>query len=132
MAEAKLDETQVIAGELDYLKNTHGQADPDRLAGLAVSGGGIRSASFALGVIQALCRFGIIEKLHYLSTVSGGGYIGSCLTWLGHRFSMDGDNDSPCAWLGRKGVGARRGKGKAEARGNHPACRHTRSGPVWA
>jgi hypothetical protein len=52
----------------------------DRLIGLAFSGGGIRSATFGLGVLQALKSLGILEKVHYLSTVSGGGYIGSWLT----------------------------------------------------
>ncbi len=47
------------------------------LAALCLSGGGIRSATFALGVLQGLARFGMLEKFHYLSTVSGGGYIGS-------------------------------------------------------
>src|ERR1700736_6707071 len=46
-------------------------------AALCLSGGGIRSASFALGVLQALARHGLLRHFHYLSTVSGGGYIGS-------------------------------------------------------
>lgn len=50
------------------------------LVGLALSGGGIRSATFALGVIQALAARGILKSVDYLSTVSGGGYIGSCLS----------------------------------------------------
>jgi hypothetical protein len=50
---------------------------------LCLSGGGIRSASFGLGVIQALARAGVLEKFDYLSTVSGGGYIGGWLTaWM--------------------------------------------------
>ena len=48
-------------------------------AALCLSGGGIRSAAFALGIIQALARNELLTKFHYLSTVSGGGYIGS---WL--------------------------------------------------
>jgi hypothetical protein len=48
-------------------------------AALCLSGGGIRSAAFALGIIQALARHELLTKFHYLSTVSGGGYIGS---WL--------------------------------------------------
>ena len=52
----------------------------ERLVGLAFSGGGIRSATFGLGVLQALKSLGLLEKIHYLSTVSGGGYIGSWLT----------------------------------------------------
>jgi hypothetical protein len=47
--------------------------------GLALSGGGIRSATFSLGVVQALARSGVLSKVDYLSTVSGGGYIGAFL-----------------------------------------------------
>ena len=50
------------------------------LFGLALAGGGIRSATFCLGVIQLLNRFGITRHIDYLSTVSGGGYIGACLS----------------------------------------------------
>ena len=52
---------------------------------ICLSGGGIRSASFGLGVLQALARVGLLEKFDFLSTVSGGGYVGSWLsTWI-HR-----------------------------------------------
>ena len=47
---------------------------------LALSGGGIRSASFSLGVLQALNEYKCLQRIDYLSTVSGGGYIGSALT----------------------------------------------------
>jgi hypothetical protein len=50
---------------------------------LCLSGGGIRSATFALGVLQGLAHVGVLGTLDYLSTVSGGGYIGGWLTaWL--------------------------------------------------
>jgi hypothetical protein len=52
------------------------------LVGLALSGGGIRAASFALGVLQALQSAGVFRHVDYLSTVSGGGWIGSCLSAL--------------------------------------------------
>ena len=52
------------------------------LAGIALSGGGIRSATFGLGVLQALAHRDLLRRFDYLSTVSGGGYIGSSLTWL--------------------------------------------------
>jgi hypothetical protein len=52
------------------------------LLGLAFSGGGIRSATFNLGLLQSLCNQGVLENVDYLSTVSGGGYIGSCMTSL--------------------------------------------------
>jgi hypothetical protein len=54
-----------------------------RLLGLAFSGGGIRSATFNLGILQGLARYGLLPRIDYLSTVSGGGYIGSWLTtWI--------------------------------------------------
>src|ERR1700687_1842823 len=54
------------------------QAQDDlELVGLAFSGGGIRSATFNLGVLQGLERMGLLKFVDYLSTVSGGGYIGS-------------------------------------------------------
>ncbi|HEU4597324.1 MAG TPA: patatin-like phospholipase family protein [Pyrinomonadaceae bacterium] len=49
------------------------------------SGGGIRSGTFALGVIQALARRGLLGEFDYLSTVSGGGYVGGWLTAWIHR-----------------------------------------------
>jgi len=52
---------------------------PDRV-GIAFSGGGIRSATFGLGVLEALKQRGLLKTLHYLSTVSGGGYIGAWLS----------------------------------------------------
>ena len=52
------------------------------MVGLALSGGGIRSATFNLGLLQALARQNILRYCDYLSTVSGGGYIGSCLSSL--------------------------------------------------
>ena len=53
---------------------------PDNLVGLAFSGGGIRSATFGLGVLEALKKFDLLKKIDYLSTVSGGGYIGAWLS----------------------------------------------------
>jgi hypothetical protein len=59
------------------------QARDRQLAGLAFSGGGIRSATFSLGVLQALARLRILPWIDYLSTVSGGGYIGGFLNaWI--------------------------------------------------
>jgi hypothetical protein len=49
--------------------------------GLAFSGGGIRSATVSLGIMQKLAGAGLLKHIDYLSTVSGGGYIGSALTW---------------------------------------------------
>jgi len=56
------------------------------LIGLAFSGGGIRSATFNLGFLQALAKNKLLHKFDYLSTVSGGGYIGGWLAALTKRF----------------------------------------------
>jgi Patatin-like phospholipase len=48
--------------------------------GLSLSGGGIRSAAISLGVLQALDWYRTLPNIDYLSTVSGGGYIGSSMT----------------------------------------------------
>src|SRR5262245_35735528 len=50
------------------------------VVGLALSGGGIRSSAFCLGAMQALDDRGLIDRIDYLSTVSGGGYIGTSMT----------------------------------------------------
>jgi hypothetical protein len=50
--------------------------------GVAFSGGGIRSATFNLGVLQGLSEKGLLKWVDILSTVSGGGYIGSWLHGL--------------------------------------------------
>ena len=51
-----------------------------KLVGLALSGGGIRSSTLALGVLQSLSRHNLLPRVDYLSTVSGGGFIGGCLS----------------------------------------------------
>ncbi|WIM04759.1 MAG: peptidoglycan-binding protein [Candidatus Nitricoxidivorans perseverans] len=59
------------------------RAHQSRLLGAAFSGGGIRSATFNLGVLQALARLGLLRRVDYLSTVSGGGYVGGWLhAWV--------------------------------------------------
>jgi predicted acylesterase/phospholipase RssA len=61
-------------------------AAPKSLIGLAFSGGGIRSATFNLGVLQALARMKLLRSMDYVSTVSGGGYIGGWLMgWMHHQ-----------------------------------------------
>ena len=62
------------AGERDGASTEH------ELVGLALSGGGVRSATFALGVLQSLHRFGVFRHVDYLSTVSGGGYLGASIS----------------------------------------------------
>ncbi len=45
--------------------------------GIALSGGGIRSATINLGILKTLNKFGMLKRADYLSTVSGGGYTGA-------------------------------------------------------
>jgi hypothetical protein len=58
--------------------------DPARrhagLTGLALSGGGVRSSTLNLGIVQVLQRVGLFQCIDYLSTVSGGGYVGSSIS----------------------------------------------------
>ncbi len=75
--------TAVVERERELLARSSAPAGAP--IGLAFSGGGIRSATFNLGIIQALADCRLLSKFHYLSTVSGGGYIGSWLSALIHR-----------------------------------------------
>ena len=54
--------------------------EKSEVVGLSLSGGGVRSAAFSLGVLQALHKWHVLKKVDYLSTVSGGGYIGASLS----------------------------------------------------
>ena len=77
------DAMAAAADEDDRLELAQIAASRQQPVALCLSGGGIRSASFALGVLQALAGAGQLTRFHYLSTVSGGGYIGSWLSaWL--------------------------------------------------
>ena len=70
------------ANEVRTRRSHRGHAAPDRTnaVGLGLSGGGIRSATFCLGVVQVLAARGLLKEVDFLSTVSGGGYTGSFLT----------------------------------------------------
>ena len=77
--------TEVMNGELALIQEQLGKDQGrnktrENLTGLAFSGGGIRSATFNLGIIQSLAGKNLLQKFDYLSTVSGGGYIGSWLS----------------------------------------------------
>ena len=91
---------EVFATELEEIEKRWGQVYPDGsrhrgssretntetvehgLVGIAFSGGGIRSAAFNLGVTQALHKHGVFDHVDYMSTVSGGGYLGSSISTL--------------------------------------------------
>jgi hypothetical protein len=80
--------------------NQPNQPNSQPYFGLALSGGGIRSASIALGAMQALAAKRKLPRFDYLSTVSGGGYSGSALTWFTCRENVaagfgTGDGNPP-------------------------------------
>ncbi|RMP84424.1 patatin-like phospholipase family protein [Pseudomonas syringae] len=70
------------AAEIQARRKYYRINKPERTdaVGLSLSGGGIRSATFCLGVVQVLSEKKIMKDFDYLSTVSGGGYIGSFIT----------------------------------------------------
>ena len=85
--------------EAEHRKTFYRSLNKLNRSALCLSGGGIRSATFCLGVIQALAAYDVttgtssdnkkcpdaprnslLGRFQYLSTVSGGGYIGSWLS----------------------------------------------------
>ncbi|HEV8317323.1 MAG TPA: patatin-like phospholipase family protein [Vicinamibacterales bacterium] len=73
---------QVLAAERESIITARRQGNKERPdarnpVALALSGGGIRSATFCLGVLQAIEKHGGLRLFDYVSTVSGGGFIGS-------------------------------------------------------
>ncbi|WP_407152382.1 patatin-like phospholipase family protein [Bradyrhizobium sp. ORS 86] len=86
-----------VVGESEYLRRERCEIEKsraDRLgpdattapwAGLGLSGGGIRSASLSLGVLQALAEADLLRRFDYISSVSGGGYLAGALQWWWQR-----------------------------------------------
>lgn len=89
---------QVLEAEQEILtkrrKSNFGEEFAERLDenrfGIALSGGGIRSAVINLGVLKTLQRFNILKQADYLSSVSGGGYTNSYIQGILHS---DGSYD---------------------------------------
>ena len=83
----------------DSLRCAEDSVRPCRKIGLALSGGGIRSATFALGVLQALAKCRIeagkseLANIDVLSTVSGGSYIGGAISRLFARRQVSCPDD---------------------------------------
>ena len=72
---------------MEEMNDPLGYAEDLKLRALAFSGGGIRSATFNLGILQGLAKSDLLPKFDYLSTVSGGGYIGA---WFAAWVERDG------------------------------------------
>ena len=94
---------EVLAVERERIESQRRRrgSQQDSTVGLALSGGGLRSSSFAVGVLQALERGDLLRRIDYLSSVSGGSYIAAALTWFRRR----GEERFP---FGVRGVGLRR------------------------
>lgn len=86
----KAEQAQCIAAR----RATRGLTPVEPLYGLAFPGGGIRSATFNLGISQALANSDLFLEFDYLSTVSGGGYIGSSIVASMYRAAMASETDT--------------------------------------
>ena len=75
---------RLLAAEAAFLRTWRGppEGDAPSRSGLALSGGGVRSAAFALGVLQVLAGRRLLERFDYLSSVSGGGFAAGALIRL--------------------------------------------------
>jgi Patatin-like phospholipase len=78
-------EQDVIDKEADAIRlhraERLGEAEDAPWSGIGLSGGGIRSATFCLGVLQALAEKDLLRRFDYISSVSGGGYMATSLQW---------------------------------------------------
>jgi hypothetical protein len=75
--------------ELNLLRMRRGLSEDagfEQWVGFGLSGGGIRSATFCLGIFQGLAKQKLLSKIDYISTVSGGGYFGA---FYGRLFTRD-------------------------------------------
>jgi hypothetical protein len=80
-----------LAPALTEIYHQLGQIGHRPLTALCFSGGGIRSATFNLGIVQALTKLGLLGEFDYVSSVSGGGYIAGWLrAWVHHRGNVSG------------------------------------------
>ncbi|MDD5364244.1 MAG: patatin-like phospholipase family protein [Gallionellaceae bacterium] len=80
-------EQAMLREEMEHIRGLRG--DDAGFIGICLSGGGIRSATFNLGILQSLAHQDMLQPIDYMSTVSGGGYIGAWLSALIYR-SPDG------------------------------------------
>ncbi|MGO9605778.1 MAG: hypothetical protein ACLQAT_20730 [Candidatus Binataceae bacterium] len=67
------------------------KVDDKPTVGFGLSGGGIRSATFCLGVFQALAQSDLLRRIDYISSVSGGGFFAS---FYGRMFARKDINGS--------------------------------------
>ncbi len=83
LAEEKRTVSAIAGSSVPQARAAATEAAPEETYGLAFSGGGIRSATFNLGILQGLAQAKLLPQMKYISTVSGGGYIGAWLvSWI--------------------------------------------------
>lgn len=93
--------TKTSKEDEDWMERIWKRKSTHDLVGLSFSGGGIRSATFNLGVLQGLQELDLLRKIDFVSTVSGGGFIGSWLVanvyntkhWLGRLMNWEDSID---------------------------------------
>ena len=86
-AKQQADTARRLADEAKQRAQGKADGHVNDAVGLALSGGGIRSASFCLGGAQVLADRKLLDNVDVLSTVSGGGYTGAFLV---RRMAADG------------------------------------------
>jgi hypothetical protein len=93
-AEINQKERDFVLERRKLLFGEEGLGDVTDAVGLAFSGGGIRSATLCLGVVQALAAKRLLGDVDYLSTVSGGGYLGTFLSSFFNGFPPEKPNET--------------------------------------
>ncbi len=92
---------------------------PQDRFGLALSGGGIRSATFNLGLLQSLDQLGVLPHLDYLATVSGGGYVGGFWTAWQQRKAAEADENKTTVVAAERFPRAKSGSSSESAEVRH-------------
>ena len=100
-----------ISVDLDSPRNRPGEWKPnDERLGIALSGGGVRSASFSLGALQYLAtddvggagpivkKGGLLKRATYVASVSGGGYIATAFTAANQTTDDETLETGPAGW----------------------------------
>lgn len=77
-----LDETDLLRNERSAIAAARGIPSNEPWCGIALSGGGIRSATFCLGALQRLAKAKLLQHFDYMSSVSGGGYMAASMQWI--------------------------------------------------
>ncbi|WP_198034884.1 patatin-like phospholipase family protein [Bradyrhizobium sp. WSM1417] len=87
---------RMLAQERERLCSSRERVPESPWLGLALSGGGVRSATYCLGAVQRLAAAGLLKHFDYMSSVSGGGYTAASLQWFWTRMpELDSGSQFP-------------------------------------